>query len=79
MPQPQVPAELKYKRARKILQDSQTMESPSSDPSPAAVGSARPLRLRRVKRDEVTHIPARLEALLPEDHPSTGSGQAWRA
>src|SRR5712692_865351 len=45
-------------------------------PSPAAAAettapdgaAARNLRLRRAQRDQVTPVPARLEALLPEDH-----------
>ena len=37
-----------------------------TDPAPMAEGAA--LRLRRANRDQVTPIPAYLDALLPDDH-----------
>jgi transposase len=37
-----------------------------TDPAPHAVGA--PLRLRRANRDQVTPVPAYLDALLPDDH-----------
>ena len=39
-------------------------EAPDPSPTPERA----PLRLRRANRDQVTPIPAYLDALLPEDH-----------
>src|SRR5215216_1406808 len=37
-------------------------------PDPPPVPERAPLRLRRANRDQVTPVPAYLDALLPEDH-----------
>lgn len=71
MSQSKTPADAKYKRARKL---SQATKSDSTPPSPvleageSMPAATRDLRLRCVNRDQVTPIPARLEALLSADH-----------
>ncbi len=71
MRQPKTSTVKKHKRARQLLSNSATTPSPSAPPSPTS-GSLEEhidhLRLRRVKRDQVTPVPARLEQLLPADH-----------
>jgi len=41
----------------------------------SAPDTARPLRLRRANREDVIRVPARLEKLLPPDHPAC---QVWK-
>jgi len=71
MRQPKTLTVNKYKRARQLPQDSATpapLASPPSetrDSTPERIGH---LRLRRVNRDQVTPVPARLANLLPPDH-----------
>ncbi len=71
MRQPKTSTVKKHKRARQLLADSATPPPPSASPSPNS-GSVEEridhLRLRRVQREQVTPVPARLEALLPPDH-----------
>jgi transposase len=60
--------ENKYQRARELLD---AAGSSAAAPTSAAPVTALPrdqLRLRRVSRDRVTAIPARLADLLPADH-----------
>jgi len=62
-------AEHKYQRARELL--GAAAEAPATPSSDTPITAARPpdqLRLRRVCRDRVTAIPARLADLLPADH-----------
>jgi hypothetical protein len=70
MGQPKTLADVKYKRARAICQQSQktTPPSPSPEPGEATLDGTRQLRLRRVNRNQVTPVPAVLDALLPKDH-----------
>lgn len=70
MGQPKTLADAKYKRARAICQQSQktTPPSPSPEPGEATWDGTRQLRLRRVNRNQVTPVPAVLDALLPKDH-----------
>jgi transposase len=70
MGQPKIPADVKYKRARAICQQSQKTTPPALSPEPgeATLAGTRQLRLRRVNRNQVTPVPAVLEALLPKDH-----------
>jgi transposase len=71
MRQPKTNTVKKHKRARQLLSDSATTPPPAAPPSPhrgALEERIDHLRLRRVQRDQVTPVPARLEALLPPDH-----------
>lgn len=70
MGQPKIPADVKYKRARAICQQSQktTPPAPSPEPGEATLDGTRQLRLRSVNRNQVTPVPAVLDALLPKDH-----------
>lgn len=71
MRQPKTSTVSKHKRARQLPPDSATTASPSAPPAHGS-GSTEEridhLRLRRVQREQVTPVPARLEALLPPDH-----------
>ena len=67
MRQPKTSTVNKYKRARQVREDPVTTASPTSPPSRATERTAQ-LRLRRVNRDQVTPVPARLAGLLPPDH-----------
>lgn len=68
MRQPKISTVNKHKRARQHSHDSTPRESPTPQPSGAAAERMAQLRLRRVNRDQVTPIPARLADLLPPDH-----------
>jgi len=71
MRQPKTSTVSKHKRARQLLSDSATMAAPSVPTAPDSGSTAERidhLRLRRVQREQVTPVPARLEALLPPDH-----------
>lgn len=71
MRQPKISAVNKYKRARQLSQDSATpapLSSPPSEPLNSTAARIGSLRLRRVKREQVTPVPARLADLLPPDH-----------
>ncbi len=71
MRQPKTLTVNKYKRARQLPQDSAT-PAPLASPPPETRDSTAErighLRLRRVNRDQVTPVPARLANLLPPDH-----------
>ena len=58
----------KYKRARPVREAPATTASPTSPTSRATAERMAQLRLRRVHRDQVTPVPARLADLLPPDH-----------
>jgi len=61
--------ESKYQRARELSGGAQSAPAaPATDPPATAAPPRAQLRLRRMCRDRVTAIPARLEALLPADH-----------
>jgi transposase len=68
MRQPKTPPVNKYKRARQPTQDSGEPESPTPPSGEATAERIAHLRLRRVNRDQVTPVPARLVDLLPPDH-----------
>ena len=68
MRQPKTPPVNKYKRARQPAQNSGSPESPTSQPGAATTERRAHLRLRRVNRDQVTPVPARLADWLPPDH-----------
>ncbi len=68
MRQPQSSSVNKYKRARALQDDAATAAAPHSLPSTSPTERSAQLRLRRVQRDQVAPIPARLADLLPPDH-----------
>lgn len=68
MRQPKTAIVKRYKRARQIPENPATPASPTSESSEATVERIAHLRLRRVNRDQVTPVPARLADLLPPDH-----------
>mgnify|MGYP001174052156 FL=1 len=68
MRQPKSSTVNKYKRARALQDDAATAASPNSHPSTSPTERIAQLRLRRVQRDQVAPIPARLADLLPPDH-----------
>src|SRR3990172_5789109 len=68
MRQPKTAIVKRYERARQIPENSATPASPTSESSEATVERIAHLRLRRVNRDQVTPVPARLADLLPPDH-----------
>jgi len=68
MRQPKTATVKRYKRGRQITEDLATPVSPTTQTSRATAERTAPLRLRRVNRDQVTPVPARLANLLPPDH-----------
>jgi transposase len=68
MRQPKTSTVNKHKRARQHAQASAPAVAPTSQPGGATAERLDPLRLRRVNRDQVTPVPARLADLLPPDH-----------
>jgi len=68
MRQPKTATVKRYKRARQITADLATPVTSTSQTSSATTERIAPLRLRRVNRDQVTPVPARLADLLPPDH-----------
>lgn len=70
MRQPKKSTVTKYKRARQSSQEAAaTAPVPmTSETSASTADHFGKLRLRRVNRNDVTRIPARLENLLPADH-----------
>ena len=68
MRQPKSSTVNKYQRARQIPEDPATPASPASPTSTVPTERIAQLRLRRVQRDPVTPVPARLADLLPPDH-----------
>jgi transposase len=68
MRQPKTSTVNKHKRARQQAQASAPAVAPASPPGGATAERLDPLRLRRVNRDQVTPVPARLADLLPPDH-----------
>lgn len=68
MRQPQTPTVNKYKRARQVAEGPATTVSSTSPTSEAIAERMAHLRLRRVNRNQVTPVPARLADLLPSDH-----------
>lgn len=68
MRQPKSSTVNKYKRARAIQDDAATVAATPSRANISPTERIAQLRLRRVQRDQVTPIPARLADLLPPDH-----------
>ena len=68
MRQPKTSTVNKYKRARQVAEGPATTVSSTSPTSGAMAERMAHLRLRRVNRDQVTPVPARLADLLPSDH-----------
>jgi transposase len=68
MRQPKSSTVNKYKRARAIQDDAATVAATPSRANINPTERIAQLRLRRVQREQVTPIPARLADLLPPDH-----------
>jgi transposase len=68
MRQPKTTTVKRYKRARQTTVEPATPASPISQTSSTTAERIPHLRLRRVNRDQVTPVPARLADLLPPDH-----------
>jgi transposase len=68
MRQPKTATVKRYKRARETTAEPTTPASPISQTSNTTAERIPHLRLRRVNRDQVTPVPARLADLIPPDH-----------